>query len=279
MRKIEGVFLSSSVERDPDYTVEREIQAIETLRKMGFTNYVHLRLMPSVSRDLIKKAVDIADRVGINMELPNKEHYEDMKLYLTFKQDIIRRLRWLSEEVEKAQNEGKCKDGLNSQMIVGASDETDKEIIEMSDWLYHKLQARRVYYSKFEPIKGTPLEDKKPENPWREYRLYQASFLLRDYDFHSRDFIFNDNDRLNLRQDPKFLIAKKQDLKVNINDAEFEDLIRVPGIGLKSAQKIIENRPIRNVSILKNLGVFVKKAVPFIEINGLHQTKISNWIN
>jgi len=279
MRKIEGVFLSSSVERDPDYTVEREIQAIEILRKIGFTNYVHLRLMPSVSRDLIKRAVDIADRVGINMELPSKEHYEDMKLYLTFKQDIIRRLRWLSEEVEKAQNEGKCKDGLNSQMIVGASDETDKEIIEMSDWLYYKLQARRVYYSKFEPIKDTPLEGKKPENPWREYRLYQASFLLRDYGFHSRDFIFNDNDRLNLRQDPKFLIAKKQDLKVNINDAEFEDLIRVPGIGLKSAQKIIENRPIRNVSILKNLGVFVKKAVPFIEINGLHQTKISNWIN
>ncbi len=279
MRKIEGVFLSSSVERDPDYTVERQIQAIEILRRMGFKDYVHLRLMPSVSRDLIKRAVEIADRVGINIELPSKEHYEDMKLYLAFKQDIIRRLRWLSEEVEKAQNEGKCKDGLNSQMIVGASDETDKEIIKMSDWLYHKLQARRVYYSKFEPIKNTPLENKEPENPWREYRLYQASFLLRDYGFHSKDFVFDDNDRLDLKQDPKFLIARKIELMVDLNNAKFEELIKVPGIGLKTAQKIVENKPIKNIQTLKSLGVILKRASTFIEINGVRQTTLSKWIN
>ena len=109
--------------------------------------------------------------------------------------------------------------------------------------------------------------------------MYQSSFLLRDYGFEAKNFIFDDNDRLYLNQDPKFLIAKEEDLKVNINNAEFEDLIRVPGIGLKSAQKIIENRPIKNFSNLKSLGIFVKKAVPFIEINNLHQTKISNWIN
>ena len=279
MRKIEGVFLSSSVERDPDYTVEREIQAIEILRRMGFTDYVHLRLMPSVSRDLIKRSVEIADRVGINIELPSKEHYEDMKLYLAFKQDIIRRLRWLSEEVEKVQKEGKCKDGLDSQMIVGASDETDKEIIKMSDWLYHKLQARRVYYSKFQPIKNTPLENKKPENPWREYRLYQASFLLRDYGFHSKDFVFDDSDKLDLKYDPKFLIAKEMKLMIGVNDAKFEELIKVPGIGLKTAQKIIENGPIKNVKTLKSLGVILKRASPFIELNGISQTKLSRWIN
>jgi len=278
MRKIEGVFLSSSVERDPDFTVERQIQAIEFLRKMGFTDYIHLKIMPGTSRELIKRATELSDRIGINIELPSKEHYEDMKLYLTFVQDVLRRLRWISKEVEKLQKEGKCKAGLDSQMVVGASNETDKEIIEMSNWLYNELNAQRVYYSRFDPIENTPLENKKPENPWREYRLYQSSFLLRDYGFEADDFIFDDNDRLNLKQDPKFLIAKKKELIVDVNDAESQKLIKIPGIGLKTAQKIIENRPIKNVSILKSLGVILKRANPFIEINGVHQSRLSRWI-
>ncbi len=279
MKKIEGVFLSSSVEKDPDNTVEKEIEAIELLRKMGFKEYVHMKMMPGTSRELIKRATEISDRIGINIELPRKEHYEDMKLHLTFVQDIIRRLRWISKEVERFQKEGKCKAGLDSQMIVGASNETDKEIIEVSDKLYRKLNARRVYYSKFDPIKNTPLEDKKPENPWREYRLYQSSFLLRDYGFESKDFVFDDNNRLNLREDPKFSIAKENELIIDINNAEFGDLIKIPGIGLKTAQKIIEIRPIKSVSILKSIGVITKRAIPFIKIDNLHQTTLSKWIN
>lgn len=279
MRKIEGVFLSSSVEKDPDNTVEREIEAIELLRRMGFKEYVHMKMMPGTSRELIKRATEISDRVGVNIELPNKGHYEDMKLYLTFVQDVLRRLRWISKEVKRVQKEGKCKAGLDSQMIVGASDETDKEIIEVSDWLHNKLDARRVYYSRFDPIKNTPLENKKPENYWREYRLYQSSFLLRDYQFEAEDFVFDGNDRLNLNEDPKYLIAKEKELIVDINDAEFNELIKVPGIGLKTAQKIIDNRPIKDISKLKSVGVILKRASPFIEINKIHQTTLSRWIN
>lgn len=279
MRKIEGVFLSSSVEKDPDYTVEKEIEAIELLRRMGFKEYIHLKIMPGTSRELIKRATEISDRIGINIELPNKEHYEDMKLYLTFVQDILRRLRWISREVEKVQKEGGCKAGLDSQMVVGASDETDKEIIEISDQLFNKLNARRVYYSRFDPIKNTPLENKEPENPWREYRLYQSSFLLRDYSFEAKDFVFDDDNRLNLSQDPKFLVAKEKELRVDINDAEFNELIKVPGIGLKTAQNIINYRPIKDISKLKSLGVVLKRASPFIEINNVHQTTLSKWIN
>jgi len=279
MRKIEGVFLSSSVERDPNFTVERQVQAIELLRKMGFTDYVHMKIMPGTSRELIKRAAELSDRIGINIELPNKEHYEDMKLYLTFVQDVVRRLRWISKEVEKLQKEGKCKAGLDSQMVVGASNETDKEIIEMSDWLYNELNTQRVYYSRFDPVKNTPLENKQPENPWREYRLYQSSFLLRDYSFEADDFVFDDNDRLNLKQDPKFLIAKEKELIVDINDADFGELIKVPGIGLKTAQKIIENRPIKNASVLRSVGVITKRAMPFIEVNNMHQTRLSKWLN
>jgi len=279
MRKIEGVFLSSSVERDPDYTVERQIQAIEILRRMGFKEYVHMKIMPGTSRELIKKAAELSDRIGINIEFPDKSHYEDMKLYLNFVQDIKKRLRWVAKEVERLQKEDRCKAGLDSQMVVGASDETDKEIIQISDWLYHELNAQRVYYSRFDPIKNTPLENKEPENPWREYRLYQTSFLLRDYSFHSKDFVFNDNDRLDLKQDPKFLIAEKEELMIDINSANFKELIRVPGIGFKTAHKILEGRPIRNVHSLKSLGVILKRASPFIEINGMHQSKLTKWIN
>jgi len=279
MRKIEGVFLSSSVERDPDFTVERQIQAIELLRRTGFDDYVHIRIMPGTSRDLIKRAAEISDRIGVNVEMPTKEHYNDMKLYLAFVQDVKRRLRWTAKEVERLQKQDKCKAGLDSQLIVGVSDETDKEIIEISDWLYHELKAQRVYFKAFEPVKHTPLENKEPEDPWREYRLYQSSFLLRDYGFEASDFVFNENDRLILKQDPKFLIAKKQDLMVDVNDAKFEELIKVPGIGLKTAQKIIENRPVKDIIRLKSFGIIMKRAAPFIEVSGVYQSKLSKWIN
>ncbi len=279
LRRIQGLFLSSSVEKDPDYTVEKEIETVEILRRLGFKGYVHLRLMPGTSRDLIKRAVEVSNRVGINIEFPSREHYEEMKLYLIFTQEILRRLRWLSEEVKKAKKEGKCKAGLDSQIIVGASEENDKEIIRVSDWLYNELKACRVYYSAFEPIKNTPLEKKKPENPLREYRLYQASFLLRDYGFRVKDFIFDENDRLDLSHDPKFVIAKENGLLVDVNEAEFEELIRVPGIGLKTARKILEKRPIKNISLLESLGVNLKKAAPFLELNNGNQSRLTRWIN
>ena len=99
-RKIEGVFLSSSVQQDPDSTFEKQLEATQEMRKLGFTEYVHLKVMPGTSRDLIKQSVQIADRVGINLELPSKDHYEDMKLFLQFKQDILKRLRWISKPLK-----------------------------------------------------------------------------------------------------------------------------------------------------------------------------------
>ncbi|MDI6825591.1 MAG: helix-hairpin-helix domain-containing protein [Candidatus Aenigmarchaeota archaeon] len=278
-KKIAGLFLSSSVERDPDHTVERMVQTIEILRKIGFTAYIHARIMPGTSRELIKRCVLVSDRVGINVELPSRDYYEDMKLYLNFKQDVIKRLEWTSKEVQRIEKEGKCRAGLDSQLIIGASDESDREIIEVSDWLYHELKARRVYYSAFEPVKNTPLENKKPENPLREYRLYQASFLIRDYGFRVKDFVFKDYDRLDLSEDPKFSVAKENELSVNINNASFEELIRVPGIGIKTAGKILEKRPIKDISLLKSLGVNLKKAIPFIELSGIHQLTLTKWVN
>lgn len=276
MKKIEGLFLSSSVERDPDFVVEREIETVRILRKMGFDAYTHLRLMPSTSRELIKESVEIADRVGINIEFPKTEYYDDMKIYLDFKQDIIKRLKWVSREVEKVKREGRCQAGWDSQMIVGASDETDREILEVSEWLYQKLNARRVYYSAFEPVQNTPLESRPPENKWREYRLYQCSFLIQKYGYRTKEFVLED-EMLPLSYDPKFLIAKQAELRVDLNNSSFKELIRVPGIGIKTAKKILEKIPIRSFVQLKQLGV-LDRAIPFIEFKSQVQTNLNSWI-
>lgn len=274
--KIQGLFLSSSVEKDPDYVVEKEIETVQILRKIGFTAYVHLRLMPSVSKDLIKQSVEIADRVGINIEFPRAEHYDDMKIFLDFKQDLIKRIRILAHEVSKAQQQGKCKAGLDTQMVVGASNETDKQILEVSDWLYHKLKARRVYYSAFEPIKNTPLENRPAESRWREYRLYQCSFLLQKYSYHAKDFVFDGSDKLPVNQDPKFLIAKQNEFRVDVNDASHEQLIKVPGIGLQTAKNILKNRPFKNFQQLKQLGV-LSRALQFLDFKKEIQTNLNSW--
>ena len=268
--RIKGLFLSSSVHGDPDKVVESELEVVKILRSKGFNSYVHLRLMPGVSSDLIKQAAEISDRIGINIEFPRAEHYNDMKIFLDFRQDIVKRLRIVSREVEKAQKDGKCKAGIDSQMVVGASNETDKDILKVSDWLYHKLKARRVYYSSFHPISNTPLEKQPAENRWREYRLYQSSFLIQKYNFHSKNFVLDSNDKLFLNIDPKVLIAKNLELFVDINTAEFNELIKVPGIGIGTANKIISERnsgiKFKDLDQLKKCGVIVKRALPFIKV-------------
>jgi predicted DNA-binding helix-hairpin-helix protein len=275
-RKIRGLFLSSSVERDPSAAVEKEIETVKLLRTFGFTAYIHLRLMPGVDIDLVKQAVEVADRVGINIEFPRAEHYDDMKIFLDFRQDLIKRIRILAREIARAQKQGKCKAGLDTQMVVGASNETDKQILQVADWLYHKLKARRVYFSAFEPIKNTPLESKQAENRWREYRLYQCSFLLQQYNYHAKDFVLDDFEKLPVNQDPKFLIAKQDELRVDVNNSEYEQLIKVPGIGLQTAKNILNNRPIKNLQQLKRLGV-LSRALQFLDFKKEMQTNLNFW--
>ncbi len=278
--KITGVFLSSAVDREPDRMVEEQIETVKILRKRGFTDYIHLKLMPGVNYDLIKESVQLADRVGINLEFPSASHYNDMKLFLDFRQDVMKRIRLLGREIKKAKEEDKCKAGLDSQIVVGASNETDKEILKVSDWLYNKMDAHRVYFSSFSPVKNTPLENKPFVSKWREYRLYQSSFLIQKYGFKRKDFIFNCNDMLDLKYDPKFVFAAKNEVSVNINSANFNELIKVPGIGIETANRILESRALgacfNNTKELKNIGVILKRALPFIEINS-RQTRLSNF--
>jgi len=279
-RQISGLFLSSAVTGNPNKMVEEQIETVRLLRKRGFTDYIHLKIMPGANYDLIKQSVQLADRVGINLEFPSAGHYDDMKLFLDFKQDIMKRIRLLAREIKKAKEQGKCRAGLDSQMVVGASNETDKEILKVTDWMYNKLSAHRVYFSAFEPIDRTPLEGKPAENRWREYRLYQSSFLIQKYGFKKKDFVLDNADMLNLKYDPKFLFAAKNEVSVNINAADLDELIKVPGIGIQTANRILESRALgarfNNTKELKNVGVILKRATPFIEIDS-RQSRLSHF--
>ncbi|MEM0481029.1 MAG: radical SAM protein [Candidatus Aenigmatarchaeota archaeon] len=232
-KKIQGLFLSSGIFKDPDITVEKQLEVIEELRKRNYRNYIHLTLMPGVSVELMKRAVELADRIGINIEFPSAEYYNEAKIYLDYKQDTLKRLRLLAKVVEHYKKKGR-KVSLVTQFIVGCLDEKDREILEVTEWLY-KLGAKRVYYSAFEPIEKTPLENKKPESKEREIKLYRASFLIRDYGLSFKDFEYNENGNL-VYLDPKSSIKPKIKEKY-----EFEDLVLFKGIGIRKAERISKN--------------------------------------
>ncbi|MBU2617720.1 MAG: radical SAM protein [Euryarchaeota archaeon] len=273
MKKIKGLFLSSSFEGDPDETVERQLETVRMLRRDGFTGYIHLRLMPGTGTEKIKESMTLCDRIGINIEFPNKELYEEMKGGpIDFSQDVMKRMEQISRIARK-----ECQADVDTQIVVGIED-YDDEILEKTEWLYKKLNLARVYYSGFEPIPETPLENHPPCPKLRELRLYQTSFLLRDYGFKLNDVIFDGKGMLPVDEDPKFLAAKTADLFLNINEASYLDLLRVPGIGPVSAIKILKERPLRDEKRLRSIGVNLKRARPFIFLKGTQKTLVNEKV-
>ena len=250
--RITGLFLSSSVSKDPDYIIERELSVVRTLRGFGYTGYVHLRMMPGVSRHYIREAVELADRVGVNLEAPNPYLFSELCPDKGgFEEAIIKRLEWIVEEVEKARTRnpnakfGFGRSGVDTQMIVGAVEDNDLLYLKASEWLYKDLGLRRVYYSGFEPVEQTPLEAKHPCPPYREYRLYQCSFLLRDYGFEVEDLAqILDDDGFLLNIDPKLAFARKNPdiFPIDLNTAGYYEIIKIPGIGPERARRIIKAR-------------------------------------
>jgi predicted DNA-binding helix-hairpin-helix protein len=251
-RKIMGLFLSSSVFKDSDFVTERQLETVRALRNMGYTGYIHLRLMPDVDRHYIREAVELADRVGVNIEAPNKEIFSELCPDKGgFKESVQKRLEWVVDEVRRAKAEtakpkfGFAKAGVDTQMIVGAVDDNDWQHLQTTEWLYRKLGLKRVYYSGFEPIPKTPLERQAACPPSREYRLYQSSFLIRDYGFTADSFAqIVDEEGFLPNVDPKLALAKMNpDLfPINLNTATYREIIRIPQIGPATARKIIEAR-------------------------------------
>lgn len=276
-KMVEGVFLSSGLAGGGVRTQDKLLDTAEILRgKYQYRGYVHLKIMPGAEKDQVYRAMQLADRVSINLEAPNTERLAILAPHKIFLDELLRPLQWV-EEIRRSVPAYKFWNGrwpsTVTQFVAGGSDESDLELLTTTNWLYKNVRLKRAYYSAFSPIRNTPLENKPAVDPLREHRLYQASFLLRDYGFDLEDLPFTAGSNLPLHADPKQAWAQMNlaEKPIEINKAGKQELIRIPGIGLKGAELILSARrsnKLRDLSALKRLGIFAERAAPFILMDG-----------
>ena len=277
---VNGLFLSSGIGDTIDNTMEKTIETARILRKdYGYDDYIHLKIIPGASKDSIKRAMSLANRVSLNIEAATKDGLNEITSTKDYNKDILKRLDWMNEIARK--NPTFAKSGHTTQLIVGANDETDLEILKRMESLYKKVDLRRSYFSAFSPVEGTEFEKKESCNTDRTAKLYHADALISDYKFDVKELVFDENDKLSLREDPKILAAREMDIfPVEINYASYRHLIRVPGIGPKSARKIMairKNKPFKKLEELQRIGVVVKRAEPYIKLDGNYQSALDNY--
>jgi len=269
-RLVTGIFLSSGVAGGPERTAEKLIETVEILRgRYRFRGYVHLKLMPGQPPDYVRRAVELADRVSINLEAPTPEHLSR----IAPRKDFWRQLLAPMQEVRRLQERHPhlLPAGQITQMVVGAAGESDWEVLRTSQWLYDRLGLRRVYYSAYRPVCGEVLAPPAPKR--REHRLYQADWLLRFYGFRADELPFLEDGSLPQDLDPKLAWALRhpERFPLEVNRAPWEELVRVPGIGPTAARRILEARRrelLRTPQHLRALGVAVSRALPFLLLAG-----------
>ncbi len=270
--RVGGLFLSSGIVRSTDATMERMIKTVEILRlKHRFRGYVHLKILPGAGYGLVERAVQLATRVSVNLEAPNQARLHRIATGKDFGKDLLLRMQWAQQLI--ARQYGGTSKSQTTQFVVGAADESDREILEQTERLYRGLDLARVYFSAFQPIAGTPLEEHQPTPPLREHRLYQADFLLRKYGFRFTELIFDQGGNLSEAADPKTIWARNHPefFPLEINRAGERELLRVPGIGPASARKIIRCRVgnrFHNLEELGGMGVWIRRAAPYVLIDG-----------
>lgn len=282
---IEGLFLSSGIFKDADYTMERLVRVAKKLRtEHNFNGYIHLKTIPGCSDDLMRDAATYADRVSVNLEMPTEISLKRLAPEKNHK-DIIRPMLYLSERITAAVEEKKlirttpdfAPAGQSTQMVVGASHESDFDIMRVADSLYKKYALKRVYYSGYVPISndnrlpilGTPVP------LIRENRLYQADWLMRFYKFSIHEIIDPSRPNLELDIDPKLSWALRNlhCFPIDLNTAEYRMILRVPGIGVGSALKIVKARKFRKIGWeeLKRFGIAWSRAKHFIVCSRMNQ--------
>jgi predicted DNA-binding helix-hairpin-helix protein len=268
---VEGLFLSSGVAGGGPRTQDRLLAAAELLRqRYGFRGYIHLKIMPGAERDQVAAALPLADRVSVNLEAPNDQRLARLAPHKIFTSELLERLRWIQE---LRASQGGRGPSSTTQFVVGAAGESDVELLSTTEYLYRNLKLARAYFSAFNPVPDTPLESLPPASPVREHRLYQASFLLRDYGFTVEELPFAGDGNLPLAEDPKLAWARQNlaQLPVELNQADREQLLRVPGIGLQGAERVLAARRqgrLRDLRDLRRLGIAADRAAPFILLDG-----------
>ena len=270
---VAGLFLSSGIAGSGSKTTERMVQVVEVLRrKHNFRGYVHLKVMPGAEYQYVEAAHRLGTRLSVNIETPTAEAMKRISPHKDFDNGILAPMSWIND-LTQASSGGAV--GQATQFVVGAAEESDADIFRRVDQLYGDWNLKRVYYAAFRPASDTPMEEHPPVPPIREHRLYQMDWLKRIYHYTNDelDLAFDGGGFLPLDEDPKTSIALQNldTFPVDLNTASLELLLRVPGLGPTSAQRIVDNR--RNHSIdnwrdLTAMGVVRKRAWPFVVFPG-----------
>ena len=280
---IEGLFLSSGVVRNPDYTMERLVRIVKDLRRVHrFNGYIHLKSIPGASRELVREAGLYADRLSVNIEIPNEQSLKLLAPEKDF-QSVFAPMRYIREGVLENEDDRRrfhyvprfVPAGQSTQMIVGATADTDRDILRLASALYARPTMKRVYYSGYIHVNNydSRLPALKQVPLIREHRLYQADWLLRFYQFGVDEIVDDSFPELDLDLDPKLSWALRHPeyYPIDVNRADYEWLLRIPGVGVKSAKIIVASRRFGRLGSdqLKKIGVVMKKARYFIECNEL----------
>lgn len=274
---IEGLFLSSGIFKDADYTMERLVRIAKKLREEEkFNGYIHLKTIPGASDELIKEAGLYADRLSVNIELPSELSLQQLAPEKNYA-EILLPMDSIKKQLLQAKEEKKlfksapvfAPAGQSTQLIVGASAENDHQILQLSNQLYKDYSLKRVYYSGYVPISSDERLPIITEPPIiRENRIYQADWLLRFYGFNVQEIVDEQHPNLDLDIDPKlgWALRNRHMFPVEVNTADYEMILRVPGIGVKSAQKIVSARRFTPLHFdnLRQMGVVLKRAKYFI---------------
>ncbi len=270
---VSGLFLSSGIAGDGSKTTERLVKVVDAIRnRHGFKGYIHLKVMPGADFEHVEAAHRLGTRLSVNMETPTNDHMLKLSGMKDFENDILAPMRWI-HELTGATPGGAV--GQATQLVVGAADESDREVFDRMDQLYTEWRLKRIYYAPFRPVRHTPLEEHPPTPMIRSHRLYQLDWLKRVYSFQNDelDLAFASDGYLPLEQDPKTSIAVENldAFPMDINRASHDQLLRIPGVGPKSAQRIVNVRRQHSIDAWRDLqamGVVRKRAWPFIVFSG-----------
>ncbi len=267
---VDGMFLSSGIIKGGVTTQDKIIDTAEIMRKQySYRGYIHLKIMPGAEYDQIRRAMQLADRVSVNLEGATPQRLQALAPKKDYWNELVTRLHWIAELRDKEQ----LRASVVTQFVVGAVGDTDLELLQVSETLYRQMGLRRAYYSAFNPVDQTPFEDLPATPALRQMRLYQASFLLRDYGWNVEEMPFVGPGNLPLDVDPKLAWATENlTTPLEVNRASRDELLRVPGIGPRTADSLMRVRRASTISELAHLrhaGVRdAEKAGRFLLLNG-----------
>lgn len=269
-RLVDGLFLSSGVTNDADTTMSRMLDTVHIVRKRyHYSGYVHLKIMPEASTSCIQEAIKVANRISLNIEVPTKVDLAYLSPEKDFHNGFLRTMSVVQDQIKKRRYQGGKVPSVTTQFIVGAGEEKDTDIVRSTHFLYESFGLKRVFFSAFRPVINTPLQDRPAASLTRQHRLYQADFLMRFYKFLPADVPVDDNGYLIEAEDPKMVWAKTHPevFPININTADYWNLIKVPGIGPMGARKIMRMRDrgvISNLNQLHGKRISLRKISTFV---------------